>query len=545
MTQPRASLVVIGEVVVEAGPDGLQTAEAVGIADGRVVSVGTREDVLGAAAAGATVIDAGPAAVVPGLHDFHLHLVGMARARLEVGLDDVVAFEELVGRVASAAERLPDHAWLRGRGCAEAAMEHDALAGLERAVAGRPALLYSHDGHSAWASAAALGAAGIGPDTSDPGGGRIERDATGAATGVLRERAADMVEPFADSAGGVQLAGALDETVAELVGWGVTGATDAGDSAPDNGIGAYAAVGDSASTLIEARGRLDGRLRLTLNLPADAIEDGAVLGLRTGSPIPDTSTLRAGWAKAYADGALGSRTAALFEPYSCGDEEQVGILRLAAGDLDGLLAAGRAAGIGLAVHAIGDRAVATVLDAMERSSARGSGVPPDRIEHLQLVRPSDSARLAGLDVTASVQPIHAASDRLLVERCWQPRQADAYPWRALEAGGARLAFGSDAPIESPNPWLGIFAAVHRRFPADGTADWRIEQALGPAEALAGYTLGPATSIGADDEGHLRAGARADLAVLSIDLATLLAADERMAAARSVLTLLDGREVHRS
>jgi hypothetical protein len=115
----------------------------------------------------------------------------------------------------------------------------------------------------------------------------------------------------------------------------------------------------------------------------------------------------------------------------------------------------------------------------------------------------------------------------------------------MAAGGARLAFGSDAPIESPNPWHGIFAAVHRRFPGDGAADWRTEQALDPASALAAYTLGPATSIGAGDEGHLRPGARADLAVLSMDLATLLAADERMAAARSVLTLLDGREVHRS
>jgi hypothetical protein len=362
---------------------------------------------------------------------------------------------------------------------------------------------------------------------------------------VLRESAADLVEPFADGVGGEQLAHALDETVAELLAWGVTGATDAGDSTPDNGIGAYAAVGDSASNLIEAQDRLDGRLRLTLNLPAAAIAEGERLGLRTGAPIPGTSTLRGGWAKAYADGALGSRTAALFEPYSCGDEQQAGILRLEGEDLDGLLAAGRVAGISLAVHAIGDRAATTVLDAIERSAARALGAWPDRIEHLQLVRPSDSPRLAALDVTASVQPIHAASDRQLVERCWQPRQANAYPWRALAAGGARLAFGSDAPIESPNPWHGIFAAVHRRFPGDGAADWRTEQALDPASALAAYTLGPATSIGAGDEGHLRPGARADLAVLSMDLATLLAADERMAAARSVLTLLDGREVHRS
>jgi predicted amidohydrolase YtcJ len=545
MSPSRASRVVIGQVVVEAAaPDGLQTAEAVGIADGRVVSVGTRQDVLDAAATGASVIDAGNAAVVPGLHDFHLHLVGMAHARLEVGLDDVVTFPELVDRVRRAAEGIAVDGWLRGRGWVEAAIDHGAISSLETAVAGRPALLYSHDGHSAWASAAALRLAGIAADTPDPAGGRIERDAAGELTGILREEATDLVDPVAGETDPAQLSHALDHVVAELLGWGLTGATDAGDSSPEGGMGEYAAIGGSGSFLLDARDRLDGRLRLTVNLPAAAIEAGAELGLRTGSPIPGTSTLRAGWAKAYADGALGSRTAALFEPYSCGDEQH-GILRLEAGDLDRLLAAGRAAGIGLAVHAIGDRASAAVLDAIGQSPARGLSVPPDRIEHLQLMRPSDRPRLAALDVTASMQPIHAASDRELVERCWHPRQANAYPWRALAGAGARLSFGSDAPIETSNPWHGIFAAVHRRFPADGSPDWRTEQALDVASALTAYSLGPASSIGVSDEGHLRPGAQADLAVLSIDLPTLLAADERTAAARSVLTLLGGQEVHRS
>ena len=119
--------------------------------------------------------------------------------------------------------------------------------------------------------------------------------------------------------------------------------------------------------------------------------------------------------------------------------------------------------------------------------ARGPGAPPDRIEHLQLVRPADLPRLAALDVTASMQPIHCAADRPMVEACWADRQADAYPVAALRAAGARLAFGSDAPIESPNPWTGIFAAVHRRFPGDGTPDWQAQQAIGAGGALAAYT----------------------------------------------------------
>jgi predicted amidohydrolase YtcJ len=145
-------------------------------------------------------------------------------------------------------------------------------------------------------------------------------------------------------------------------------------------------------------------------------------------------------------------------------------------------------------------------------------------------------------VTASVQPIHAAADRDLVDDCWDGRQHDAYAWRALTNAGAHLAAGSDAPVESVNPWLGIFAAVHRRLPTDARPDWHPEQALTLAEALRAYTLGSAVAIGADDEGNLRPGARADLAVLSVDVATLEAADERLADVRSVLTLVDGREV---
>jgi hypothetical protein len=194
------------------------------------------------------------------------------------------------------------------------------------------------------------------------------------------------------------------------------------------------------------------------------------------------------------------------------------------------------------VHAIGDRAAAMVLDAVERAPTRVAGQLRDRMEHAQLLREADAGRMSPLGVIASIQPIHAAADRDLVESCWDGRQDGAYAWRSLRTAGAHLAAGSDAPFESVNPWLGIFAAVHRRLPADHRGDWRPGQALSIAEALSAYTLGPAQAVGADDEGHLRPGARADLAVLSVGLDTLLAADERLAEVSSVLTLVDGREV---
>ena len=540
MNPARASLVIVGEVVVAARPDGCSVAEAIGIAGGRVVSAGSRSDVTDAAAAGARLIDTGGRAVIPGLHDFHLHLVGLARARREVRLDDAHSPGEMIERVAAAARRSPPDAWLLGRGWDEALLPPSALDALEAAVGEHPTWLGSHDGHSVWASRTALRRGGISRDTADPPAGRIERDAAGEPTGVLREEATAAVNRVAERLSGPALAEALGETLADLAARGLTGATDAGDYDTSNGFGAWAAFGDSFSNLAEAK--LDGRLRLTIDIPAAGIAAAAARGLRSGAAVDETR--RVGWAKLYADGALGSRTAALFEPYSCGATGDTGILRVTPDELDRLLTAARPAGIAMAIHAIGDRAVASVLDAYARAPARVDGAPPDRLEHAQLVRPFDRPRFAALDVTASLQPLHCPSDRESVESCWAGRVELAYAWRSLADAGARLAFGSDAPVEPVDPWLGMFAAVHRRYPHE-SVDWRPGEALGAAAALSAYTLGPAIAAGRRDEGHLQPGALADLAVLDVDLATLLTADERLADVRAQLTMVGGRETHRS
>ncbi len=536
-------LVVAGQVVLRASATSIHTAGAVAVREGRVVATGEREELLALAGRHTRLIDEPELAVVPGMHDFHLHLVGMARLRRELRLDGLRG-PELPAAVRRAADRLPAQAWLRGRGWIEEALQADIPAMLADAAAAHPTLLYSHDAHSAWASPGALAAAGIGAATADPPGGRIERDAGGLPSGILRERATDLVERVAGRLRGPELERALDETVGELLALGVTNVVDAGDTTPENGTGSYAALGDRASLLMAAAPRLDGRLRVAIGLPAGAIAAAAELGLATGRPIAGHGTIDTGWAKAYADGALGSRTAALFAPYTCGPGD-AGILRLEAAELDALLLAARQHGIGLAVHAIGDRAAATVLDALQRAPVREESVPPDRIEHLQLLRVEDLARLAALDVTASIQPVHAASDRDMVEACWADRLDLAYPWRSLARAGTRLAFGSDAPIETPNPWVGVFAAVHRRFPADQRGDWQPAQALDVPAALAAYTVAAARSAGRHDLGHLEVGAVADLAVLNVDRAALLAGDERLAGMRSRLTIVAGREVHRA
>ena len=453
MNGPRADLVVAGEVVLAAEPDGLETVEAIGLSGGRVVSAGTRADVTDAAVRGARIVDAGDAAVVPGLHDFHIHLVGLARARSAIALDDAADGAEVVVRLAAAAPTGASDTWLTGRGWSErqmAGMDHRAL---DAAVGERLAFLTSHDGHSAWASPRARRLAGLGVATENPPGGRLERDARNEPNGVLRETAMDLVAPLVTRAQGGALRADLDATLRNLAGLGLTGASEAGDYTDANGIGADAAFGDSYSTLTDLGDHLDGRLRMTLGIPADAISAASSAGRRTGAALEGRRTMRFGWAKEYSDGALGSGTAALFEPRTCGTPD-AGILRVSPDELDALFAAGRSAGIGLAVHAIGDRAAAAVLDAVERAPARARGAPHDRMEHAQLLQPRDVDRFAPLGVTASIQPIHAAADRDLVDSCWDGRQDGAYAWRSMRAAGAWLAAGSDAPVESFNPWLG-------------------------------------------------------------------------------------------
>jgi predicted amidohydrolase YtcJ len=542
MSRSRATLVVSGQVIVSASAGRFETVEAIGIADGRVVAAGRRDEVLGSAAPAARHVDAGDAAVVPGIHDFHIHLVGLARSRAGVDLDGARDARDVADRISAHAADLPPDAWLTGRGWSDRQLR-DGVGLLVETIGDRAAYLASHDGHSAWASPAALRSAGVDASTPDPDGGRIEHDADGRPTGILRETALDLVAGHVPRLQGAELRPSLDATLAELAAFGITGASEAGDYTDENGTGDDAALGDSYSTLTDLGDQVDGRLRLTLGIPVDALPVAARRGLRTGARLDGRATMRFGWAKEYADGALGSATAALFEPHSCG-EGDTGILRVDAEELDSLLATARRAGIGLAIHAIGDRAAATVLDAAQRAGPSRS-TAADRVEHVQLLRPVDRPRFARLGLTASIQPIHAAADRDLVEACWADREHLAYPWRALAGDGVLLAAGSDAPVESVNPWRGIFAAVHRRMPEDARGDWRAEQALSVGEALAAYTRGPARAIGAADEGHLGIGARADLSVLTIGLRALQAADEELAEAASALTMVGGREVHRS
>jgi predicted amidohydrolase YtcJ len=255
--------------------------------------------------------------------------------------------------------------------------------------------------------------------------------------------------------------------------------------------------------------------RARASAPPHDLATALASGMRTGD---GDEWLRIGHLKIFTDGALGSQTAALEEPYA-GSADR-GILTIERDEIVDAVARAANAGIAVAIHAIGDRAVHLALDAIE-PTRRTAPQLRQKVEHVQLVRADDLGRFAKLGIVASMQPIHATSDRDLADRYWGPeRTKRAYPWRTLLSSGAVLAFGSDAPVEPIDPLLGIYAAVARRRPADADA-WTSEQRLTLDEALAGYSSGAAYALGRETEaGTLAPGMVADLTVLDRDLARL-------------------------
>jgi hypothetical protein len=273
-------------------------------------------------------------------------------------------------------------------------------------------------------------------------------------------------------------------------------------------------------------------MRVHMGIPHARLTDAVEQGMRTGE---GEEWLRTGHLKIFTDGALGSQTAALEEPYE-GTRDR-GILTIDPGELARDVAVAAAAGIAVAIHAIGDRAVHVALDAIEPTRASAPQLR-QKIEHVQLVRADDLARFGALGVVASMQPIHATSDRDLADRYWgASRVARAYPWRTLRSAGAVLAFGSDAPVEPIDPLLGIHAAMTRRRPKDADA-WRPEQRLTLDEALAGYAAGPAHAMATEDvAGTLRVGMRCDATVVDRDLTRC--SEDELLAARVRATITDG------
>lgn len=519
-------------------------ASAVAVVGNRIVRVGSDDEVLEATGDGAERIDLGGRAVVPGFVDAHFHLLAYCLGRDRVQLDGVETLARVLNLVAQAAELAPPGSWVLGSG-----WDRNLWPGarfptryeLDRVTGRRPACLNSRDFHAVWANTAALELAGIGRDTPDPPGGRIVRESDGTPSGVLLEAAGAPVRALADQPS--------EEASIRAIKQGQPALWQVGVTAVHNLEGGRSL---RALQVLDDAGELG--LRVFAGLTREGLDGAAVVGLRTGF---GNERLRIGLLKLFADGALGSGTAALLQPYD-GRPDDRGIATLELEELVELMRRARAAGIGVATHAIGDAAVRLVLDAAElvraddRGAIRsddGAAVRADdrsadqivRIEHAQLIHPDDLPRFGRLNVIASMQPLHATSDMRIADRGWGARCRTAYPWRSLAEAGAHLAFGTDCPVEPPHPFAGIHAAVTRQRDGEPPDGWYPEQRLTVAQAIGAYTIGSARAAGlAHEYGSISPGKLADLVVLGRDPYRIPPAE--LADVAVAMTIFDGRVI---
>lgn len=488
-------------------------AGALAIENGRILAAGSEDEVRERFAGRRDVQyqDLGGRTVLPGLTDAHLHLEHYARGLSKVDCETPTR-AGCLRRVAERAAGIPEGEWVLGHGWNQNDWPEGfgSAADLDAAAPRNPVYLTAKSLHAGWANSLALRQARIGAATPDPPGGRLGRDAQGQPDGILYESAMELVDRAIPAPTHPQLIEMLRQAQASLFRLGLTGVHDFDRRECFMALQA-----------LHARGEL--QLRVLKSIPLDDLPHAAALGLRSGF---GDDRLHIGNVKAFADGALGPRTAAMLQPYE-GEPGNRGMLML---DAEELFEHGRQAaesGLGMAVHAIGDRANHEVLEAFARlrqyESERGLPHLRHRIEHVQVIHPDDAARLGELGVIASMQPIHATSDMLMADRFWGERAALSYAWRTQLEHGAALAFGSDAPVESPNPFWGLHAAITRRR-ADGSPGpqgWRPEQRLALEEALRGFTVGAAYAAGMEDRlGRLAPGCLADLIVLDEDPFTL-------------------------
>jgi len=446
-------------------------------------------------------VDAPPADVpwlTPGFVDAHGHPPLLGDQLATVDLSEAASYADALRRIESAAR---GSGWLVGSGWDQNRWPDvpqgawPLASDLERVSRGRPALLHRVDRHAVWVSQAALAAAGIGRDTPDPPGGHIVRDPTGMPSGVLVDRAAELVTPAVPDM--PERERRLRAALASLAAEGLVGVHDM-------------AVDDATWELYR---RLDDAGELPIRVWAWMLEDtSAARDLFREGPHRGRRLAGRG-IKAFADGALGSHGALLAEPY-CDDACTRGLPLSDAAALRELAGSCAKSGLQLAVHAIGDAAIEAALSSFEAASqSHGPASAPMRIEHAQILGPDHARRMARIGVVASVQPVHATSDMGWAERLLGPdRIRRAYAWRTLADAGVRIALGSDFPIERADPSRGLWAAVTRRsWNGDPPEGWHAEQRLTLQEAVAGFTSGAAFAAGDDPSSvALQPGSRADL-----------------------------------
>ena len=474
---------------------GVRCYEAIVVRDGVIQYLGSLDSIN--PGLGAETIDLGGRMVVPSFTDSHIHFLTFGLSLGSVRLDGLSRAAALEA-VAEAHEQCRAGEWVTGRGFNFNLWGDDwpTKGWLDEWAPMSPVVLTAKDGHMIWVNSAALKACGITNETATPLGGEITRDIHGEPTGLLKETAMELVlrhipEPPLD-----RCVEAVRLAVAECTAHGITAVHNM------EGSLAWRALQEAESR----NGPMDFRVWLTAG--AENLDNALALGLKTGF---GSERMRFGGIKVFADGALGSRTAAMLKPYE--GTENHGLTVTDANEMHRIVAQANGGGIPVAVHAIGDAANRWVLDAIESCGDRSLR---NRIEHAQLLSPQDINRFESLGVTASVQPTHCPQDRYMADVHWGKRSRFAYAFRSLLDSGASVAFGSDCPVETCSVLTALYSAVfRRRIDEPDTDSWYPVERITVAEALRAYSVGGAYAAGEELwRGNLLPGMPADFTVLS-------------------------------
>jgi len=479
-------------------------AEAFIVDRDRILAVGAAAELEHVLAAGDRRVDLLGRTVIPGLIDAHVHFSWFAYNLIDVDLDGAASLEEALDLVRDRVARTPGGGWVRGHGFNANLWERWPTArDLDRVAPCHPVMLSSKDAHSVWVNSMVMRLAGVTAATATPAGGNIMRDQSGEPTGVFQENANRLVTAVAPRRTQAELQDALRLGLRYANQMGVTSVHDM------DGVDCFRGL-----QALHARGELTVRFFKQVN--EGDLDAALAAGLTTGF---GDEWLRIGCAKLFADGSLGSQTAHMLDSF----EERPGYLGVPTHtpeSLRELVTRAVQGDMAVAVHAIGDAANRMVLDVLEDlaplSRARGLR---HRIEHAQLLTEEDIPRFAELGVIASVQPSHAPSDRYIADQFWGTRSRYAYAFRSLLRAGARLAFGSDVPVEPLDPLAGLHAAIWRkRLTEPESESWYPEERLSLAEALYGFTVGAAYASGEEHlKGSISIGKLADFVVLDRDL----------------------------
>ena len=487
-------------------------AEAVAVRDGKIFAVGSEDELAGLLATAARVIDLDGATLMPGIIDAHTHFVSgcetLGRARLG-GITTLAGWLERV-REKVALAGLGE--WVVGRGWDETkrtdVVELPTKADLDAIAPDNPVYLSRADGHVGWANSIALRMAGIDANRADPYGGRIVRDDAGEPTGILQETAKKLVEALLPESDHASRTEALRRGLAQAAAYGITGIHD---NAPREDIALYQEFRERGELTLRVSTLVRG---WEVDLPF--LEPMIAMGLRTGF---GDDWIRMGALKISLDGTLGSRTAAMLAPYS-DDMDNTGVFRISQAELDPIVERAHRHHIQIALHAIGDAACKMALDSIERATKAYDW--PDhrhRIEHEQVITEYDMRRFAELGVIASLQPVHALTDLLWVEsRVGEERMRGSYAWQSFLKLGTRICIGTDWPVETLDPRVGLHQAVTRQdLSGNPTGGRWPEEALTIEQTLKGYTLDAAyAEHGEHKKGSITPGKYADFAILDHD-----------------------------